>query len=77
MSGIHTTEVKILIEFQAKDSAIDVLNKKISFFPEEIESINEQLEEQKIAIQETKNLLIQIQVEKKIKSCQCRKKKRI
>ncbi len=67
MSGIHTKEIKILIEFQAKDSAIDTLNKKISGFPEEINNINQQLEEQKMAMEEIKNLLIQIQVEKKDK----------
>ena len=67
MSGIHAPEIKLLVKLQEKDSAIDAKNKKIAFFPEEINNINQQFEEQKMAMEETKTLLIQIQVEKKDK----------
>ncbi|MCG2724915.1 MAG: hypothetical protein L6420_01445 [Elusimicrobia bacterium] len=67
MSGIHTIETKLLVELQEKDSSIDAMNRKINFFPEEIASINEKFEEKKRAMEESKNLLFQIQVEKKDK----------
>jgi len=65
MSNIHTTEIKLLLKLQEKDLAIDALNKKISFFPKEIDNLNEKFKEKKISMQESKSLLIQIQVEKK------------
>ena len=67
MSGIHTTEIKLLVELQEKDSAIDALNRKINLFPEEINNVNEELETQKTALEESKKLLIETQVEKKDK----------
>ncbi len=67
MSGIHTTEIKLLVKLQEKDSAIDDINRKINLFPEEINTINERFEEKKLAMEESKHLLTQIQVEKKDK----------
>lgn len=67
MSGMHTAEIKLLVRLQEKDAAIDATNKKINLFPEEIDDINEKFEEKKSAMAESKNLLSQIQVEKKDK----------
>ncbi|MCK5357370.1 MAG: hypothetical protein KAJ48_03150 [Elusimicrobiales bacterium] len=67
MSGIHTTEIKILVKLQTSDSSIDAINKKINFFPKEIDDINETFEEEKSVLEESKNFLFQIQVEKKDK----------
>ena len=67
MSGIHTMEIKLLVKLQEKDSAMDDINKKINFFPEEINIIKEKFEEKKSVMEESKNILSQIQVEKKDK----------
>ncbi|MEA3306499.1 MAG: C4-type zinc ribbon domain-containing protein [Elusimicrobiota bacterium] len=67
MSGIHTTEIKLLVKLQEKDSAIDAVNKKIKAFPGEIEAVKEEFEEKKNVMEEAKKLLSGFQVEKKDK----------
>ena len=67
MKLMHTTEVRALVELQARDRAVDDLAGKIASVPEEIGGINRAFEEKKDSMNAAKETLVRLQVEKKSK----------
>ena len=65
MKLMHTTEVKSLIELQAKDRALDEMAAKIASAPGEMESLKADFEEKKSAMSAAHEALVKLQVEKK------------
>ena len=67
MHLMHTTEIRSLIDLQAKDKIIDDLARKIAAVPLEIRALNDAFEEKKGTMNTAKDTLIKLQVEKKAK----------
>jgi len=65
MNLMHTTEIKSLIDLQARDKALDDLARKIAAVPLEIQALNDAFEEKRGTMQTAKDTLIKLQVEKK------------
>ncbi|MFA6433876.1 MAG: C4-type zinc ribbon domain-containing protein [Elusimicrobiales bacterium] len=64
---MHTTEIRSLIELQARDKVLDELAGRISAVPEEIRALNEAFEEKKSTMNAARETLVKLQVEKKNK----------
>jgi hypothetical protein len=64
---MHTTEIRSLIDLQARDKVIDDLARKIAAVPLEIGALNDAFEEKKGVMYTAKDALIKLQVEKKAK----------
>jgi hypothetical protein len=67
MKLMHTTEVRALIDLQAKDKAVDDLAAKIASIPEEIRALNEAFEEKKSSMDTARETLVKLKVDKKAK----------
>lgn len=65
MNLMHTTEIRSLIDLQARDKAMDDLARKIAAVPLEIQALNDTFEEKKSTMNTAKDALIKLQVEKK------------
>lgn len=67
MNLMHTTEIRSLIDLQARDKAINDLAGKIAAVPREIQAINDAFEEKRGDMNTAKDALVKLQVEKKAK----------
>ena len=65
MNLMHTTEIRSLIDLQAKDSDIDGLAGKIAAVPLEIRALNDDFEQKKSTMNTARDTLLKLQVEKK------------
>ena len=67
MKLMHTTEVRSVIELQAKDTAIDELAGRIAAIPEEVLALNAAFEEKRSAMSSARETLTRLKVDKKSK----------
>jgi len=67
MKLMHTTEVRSLIDLQAKDKAVDELAVKIASAPVQIKALEEAFAEKKNLMNATRDTLVKLQVDKKSK----------
>jgi len=65
MALMHSTEIRSLIDLQARDKLIDEISKKIASVPAEIEALNALFNEKKSSMNTARETLLKLQVEKK------------
>jgi len=64
---MHSTEIRSLVDLQAKDKLIADITKKIASIPDEIDSLNALFDEKKNSMNTARETLLKLQVEKKSK----------
>ena len=67
MKLMHTTEVKSIIDLQARDKAIEELAGKVASIPEDILVLNAVFEEKKNALNSARGVLMKLKVDRKAK----------
>ena len=67
MTLLHSTEIRSLIDLQAKDKLIADMAGKILSIPDEIETLNALFDEKKNSMTTARETLLKLQVEKKSK----------
>jgi len=67
MKLMHTTEVRSVIELQARDKVIDGLAARAASIPEEIKALNEAFQEKKASMNAAREALVRLKVDRKAK----------